>query len=235
MVEYKKKKIQLHNGGTRYYYYKIQGGKKKQVSKEEYTSNKKGGRYFSFDLEYQKKILDDIKHFLEEREKNLKAKMVNNTESKNNKLSSNIEKKILEDIKNYVEQKIPNKNNRLSSTIQQKVLDSIRDFVDQREKSINVENINYKISANIQRQNEVSEKYINILSKGTREIPLDNFTSMIMRDIDNIKYKNKESFYEIEPYLKNYLNARYINASKRNIDDISKVFEELIFKIIEKS
>ena len=43
MVEYKKKKIQLKNGGSRNYYYKeLSNGKKEQISKEVYLS-KKGG------------------------------------------------------------------------------------------------------------------------------------------------------------------------------------------------
>jgi len=43
MVEYKKKRIQLQNGGSRNYYYKeFSNGKKEQISKEEYL-NKKGG------------------------------------------------------------------------------------------------------------------------------------------------------------------------------------------------
>ena len=43
MVEYKKKKIQLQNGGSRNYYYKeYSDGKKKQVSKEEFLSARGG-------------------------------------------------------------------------------------------------------------------------------------------------------------------------------------------------
>lgn len=47
MVEYKRKKIQLQSGGTRYYYYKIgSDGKKERISKEKYlesTKKKVGG------------------------------------------------------------------------------------------------------------------------------------------------------------------------------------------------
>lgn len=46
MVEYKRKKIQLQSGGTRYYYYKVlSDGKKERISKEKYLENskKRGG------------------------------------------------------------------------------------------------------------------------------------------------------------------------------------------------
>ena len=46
MVEYKRKKIQLQTGGSRYYYYKIgSDGKKERISKEKYleSTNKKVG------------------------------------------------------------------------------------------------------------------------------------------------------------------------------------------------
>jgi len=46
MVEYKKKKIQLQNGGSRNYYYKVlASGEKQRIKKEEYLekTKKKGG------------------------------------------------------------------------------------------------------------------------------------------------------------------------------------------------
>ena len=173
MVEYKKKKIQLQNGGTRNYYYKIyQDGKKKQVSKEEYTSNKKGGKIdFLLYKEQQKQLLDDINNYLEQREKNLKGNITNYT--------------------------------------------------------------SYKILSNIQRQKEVSEKYISEFSKGREIIPLKDLDKFLMSDIDKIRMSNQVSYNQVLPKLNQYIGKRFIDSS--NVDDLIIPLENLIFKIIEKS
>lgn len=58
MVEYKRKKIQLQSGGTRYYYYKVlSDGKKERISKEKYLehSKKRGGNDGNTTFQVKKK------------------------------------------------------------------------------------------------------------------------------------------------------------------------------------
>lgn len=127
MVEYKKKKIQLKNGGSRNYYYKeLSNGKKEQISKEVYLSKKGGSSEENFSNVVERLVKvglivpkKDGKLHLEEFEK---IKSVYNNRNKLEKLANDLEKlpnhrNIPSELQNEDKRIINNKKNQLKNSL----------------------------------------------------------------------------------------------------------------------